>query len=97
MTCTLVARGNVIVLSGEEESVALAEQLLNELLFLYRQGLPAAAHDVRYSVRMIVEGRQASLHRMFAETILVTLTVDGKLRPKLLANGTIWKPLERIR
>ena len=93
MTCTLVARGNVIVISGEEESVALAEQLLSELLFLYRQGLPITAHDVRYSVRMIVEGRQASLHRMFAETILVT-NRGRQIKAKTLGQ---WNYLETIR
>ena len=46
--CTIVARGNQITMSGRAEEVAQLEQLLQELLFLYRQGLPLTTHDVRY-------------------------------------------------
>ncbi len=70
--CTLVARGNLIIASGAEEDVALATQLVEELLFLYRQGLPLTTHDVRYSLRLLQEGDGEELHRMFAETVLLT-------------------------
>ena len=71
----------------------MAEQLISELLFLYRQGLPITTHDVRYSMKMIVEGRQASLHRMFAETILVT-NRGRQIKAKTLGQ---WNYLETIR
>ncbi|NCD10402.1 MAG: PhoH family protein [Negativicutes bacterium] len=93
MACILVSRGNVIIISGIEEAVVPAEQLLNELLFLYRQGLPITTHDVRYSMKMIIEGRQASLHRMFAETILVT-NRGRQIKAKTLGQ---WNYLETIR
>ncbi len=44
----------------------------SSLLFLYRQGMPLTTHDVRYSIGMIAEGRLESLHRMYADTIIVT-------------------------
>lgn len=91
--CMLIARGNAITIKGAEEAVALAEQLIIELLFLYRQGLPITTHDVRYSMKMIVEGRQASLHRMFAETILVT-NRGRQIKAKTLGQ---WNYLETIR
>ena len=93
MACILVSRGNVIIISGIEEAVVPAEQLLNELLFLYRQGLPITTHDVRYRMKMIIEGRQASLHRMFAETILVT-NRGRQIKAKTLGQ---WNYLETIR
>lgn len=68
----IVARGNVIVFSGEDNEVGQIETLFKELLFLYRQGMPLTTHDVRYSISMIAEGRLESLHRMYADTIIVT-------------------------
>ena len=68
----IVARGNVIVFSGEDNEVGQIETLFKELLFLYRQGMPLTTHDVRYSIGMIAEGRLESLHRMYADTIIVT-------------------------
>ena len=53
----IVARGNVIVFSGEDNEVGQIETLFKELLFLYRQGMPLTTHDVRYSIGMIAEGR----------------------------------------
>ena len=70
--CTLVARGNVIIASGDVDNVARATKLIEEMLYLYRQGLPITSHDVRYSMKMIADGRQESLHKMNSETILVT-------------------------
>ena len=34
--------------------------------------MPLTTHDVRYSIGMIAEGRLESLHRMYADTIIVT-------------------------
>ncbi len=59
VSCVLVARGNVISATGTEETVNMATQVIEELLFLYRQGLPLTTHDVRYSMRMVAEGRKA--------------------------------------
>ncbi|HIU64072.1 MAG TPA: PhoH family protein [Candidatus Avacidaminococcus intestinavium] len=93
LACVIVARGNSIQLSGEEEIVAKATILFQELLFLYRQGLPLTAHDVRYSLQMILNNKQAGLHRMFAETVLVT-NRGRQIKPKTLGQ---WDYLETIR
>ena len=71
-SCRIVARGEEIVLSGEEDEVAKVQRLFEELLFLYRQGIRLTSHDVRYGIGMIKEDKADSLHRMFSETILVT-------------------------
>jgi phosphate starvation-inducible PhoH-like protein len=93
LPCSLVARGGSLVITGDEEPVLLAEQVVGELLFLYRQGLPLTTHDVRYSLKMIVEGRQASLHRMFADTLIVT-NRGRQIKAKTLGQ---WSYLDTIR
>ncbi len=72
VACTLVARGNVIVASGAQNDVELAAKLIEEMLYLYRQGLPITSHEVRYSLKMLSEGKEESLHKMNSQTILVT-------------------------
>lgn len=79
----LVARGDEIVLTGTKEEVDALCRLLNELLFLYRDGNPVTTHDVRYSIRMIQEGRQDNLHQLFADTVLVTAR-GRHIKPKTL-------------
>lgn len=37
-----------------------------------RQGAAITTHDVRYSIRMIAEAQLDALHRMYADTIIVT-------------------------
>ncbi|MDO4179468.1 MAG: PhoH family protein [Phascolarctobacterium sp.] len=69
--CFFVARGNSIVIKGNAREVEMAEQLLQELLFLYRQGLPLTTHDVRYSIFMVREGKTMNLHQMYSDTIIV--------------------------
>ena len=69
---TVMARGNKIIFSGNEEENRKLEQLFKELLFLYRQGLPVTSHDVRYSIYMVQGGAVAKLHNMYAETLIVT-------------------------
>lgn len=69
--CFFVARGNSIAIKGNAHEVEMAEQLMQELLFLYRQGLPLTTHDVRYSIFMVREGKTLNLHQMYADTIIV--------------------------
>ena len=68
----IVARGNVIVFSGEEDEVRQIESLFRELLFLTRQGVALTVHDVRYSIGLIAKAQQEELHRMYSDTIIVT-------------------------
>ena len=68
----IVARGNTIAFSGDENEVKQLESLFKELLFLERQGAAITTHDVRYSIRMIAEAQLDALHRMYADTIIVT-------------------------
>ena len=91
--CTIVARGNTLTMSGVADEVAQLEQLFEELLFLYRQGLPLTTHDVRYSIFMVKEGRLDSLHRMYADTIIVN-NRGRQIKAKTLGQ---WQYVETIR
>jgi phosphate starvation-inducible PhoH-like protein len=64
-----------------------------ELLFLYRQGLPLTAHDVRYSIYMVKAGKTESLHRMYADTI-ITNNRGRQVKAKTLGQ---WHYVETIR
>ena len=91
--CTLVARGNTLSISGAHSEVEQLEKLLEELLFLYRQGLPLTTHDVRYSMFMVKEDRLESLHRMYADTIIVN-NRGRQVKAKTLGQ---WQYVETIR
>ncbi len=92
-TCQIVARGNHIAMSGNAIEVDFLHELFNELLFLYRQGLPLTAHDVRYSIYMVKAGKTESLHRMYADTIIVT-NRGRQVKAKTLGQ---WEYVETIR
>lgn len=91
--CKIVARGNQIVISGDVDEVAKLRELFLELLFLYRQGLPLTAHDVRYSIYMVKAGKTESLHRMYADTI-ITNNRGRQVKAKTLGQ---WHYVETIR
>ena len=56
--CRLIPRGNQLIVQGTLQDVELAERLVRELLFLYRQGMPITQHDVKYSLRLVREGQE---------------------------------------
>ncbi len=89
----IVARGNVITFSGSEDEVKQLESLFKELLFLERQGAAITTHDVRYSIRMIAEAQLDALHRMYADTIIVTRR-GRQVKAKTLGQ---WNYIDAIR
>ncbi len=93
VSCTILARGNTLIMSGAADSVSQLKLLLQEMLFLYRQGLPLTSHDVRYSIFMVKEGRLESLHRMYADTIIVN-NRGRQVKAKTLGQ---WQYVETIR
>ena len=89
----IVARGNTIAVSGDENEVKQLESLFKELLFLERQGAAITTHDVRYSIRMIAEAQLDALHRMYADTIIVTRR-GRQVKAKTLGQ---WNYIDAIR
>lgn len=70
--CKLSARGDELIVSGEAEPVDMVGRLLQELLYLHREGNQLTGHDVRYGIRMVKEKRADELRRMFSDTVIVT-------------------------
>lgn len=68
----ITARGTELILDGEVSDVEQITRLINELVFLYREGNPVTQHDIKYSISMILQGQADFLHHMFADTVLVT-------------------------
>ena len=81
--CRIVARGDEITITGETTEVELVSKLLNEMLYLFREGNAITSHDVRYSIRVLKEGKGDILHQMFADTVLVTAR-GRHIKPKTL-------------
>lgn len=79
----LVCRGEELVISGLVDEVVKLTKLFTELLFLYRQGNPVTAHDIRYSIRLLQDGQGDDIHKMFGETVLVTAR-GRHIKPKTL-------------
>lgn len=71
--CRLIPRGNELIAQGAEQDVELADRLIRELLYLYRQGLPITQHDVKYSLKLVREGQEEQLHKLFTDTVLTTV------------------------
>ncbi len=91
--CKIVPRGDEIMISGEDTEVRQIVHLFQELLYLYRQGNAITTHEVRYGIRMIKENQSEALHRMFADSVLIT--ARGKhIKPKTLGQRVY---LEAIR
>ncbi|MDU4959804.1 MAG: PhoH family protein [Sporomusaceae bacterium] len=81
--CKLVARGDEITITGEAGEVDIVYQLLTEMLYLFRDGNKITSHDIRYSIRILKEGKGESLHQMLADTVMVTAR-GRHIKPKTL-------------
>jgi phosphate starvation-inducible protein PhoH and related proteins len=71
--CQLIPRGNELIAQGSSQDTELAEKLVGELLYLYRQGLPITEHDVKYSLKLVLDGQEEQLHKLFTDTVLTTV------------------------
>ena len=67
----IVARGNEIILKGDEPRVARAERLLTQLSDLVHAGTPIHSADVRAALRMLGDDEAADLKGVLLDTISV--------------------------
>ncbi len=65
------ARGNEIILKGEEGQVAKAERVLRELQGLIQAGLPVQSYEVRAALRILAEDAAADVRTIFLDAIPV--------------------------
>lgn len=72
LNITTVVRGNELVVSGEEADVALTENLLDQLSFLWKGSKPLNGKKIRYALYELRENPNADLKDVFSEVILTT-------------------------
>ena len=81
--CQFISRGTQIEILGEGAQVEMAAKVLEELLYLHRQGTTITMHEVRYGIGLVKGGKGEALHTLFGDTILVTAR-GRHVRPKTL-------------
>lgn len=70
--CKITSRGDEVIMKGEASEVLKLEKLLQELLFLYNQGNTITMHEILYSIHLVKNNQESSLHDLFRDIILVT-------------------------
>ncbi len=65
-------RGNVLLISGAPERVALAERLIGQLQELIQKKYPLALEDVEQASKVLLADPNANLKEIFLDTVFVT-------------------------
>jgi phosphate starvation-inducible protein PhoH and related proteins len=73
---TVITRGESVSLSGEEEKVSLASQILDRLIFVIRKGVNISGRDVLYAIQMGQKGTLDYFEQLYEEEI--AKNVKGK-------------------
>ncbi|WP_196593261.1 PhoH family protein [Pectinatus sottacetonis] len=82
-SCKIAGRGTEIIINGEENQVAAAAKVFEELLGLYRQGAQITIHEVKYAIKLVKKNEAEKLHSLFSDTLFVS--AKGRtIRPKTL-------------
>jgi phosphate starvation-inducible PhoH-like protein len=79
----LVVRDGMLTISGTEGAVAVAEQVVSELVTLVRQGRPVSNQEVRLALRHFGQNEAESFREVQAESIEVSAK-KRPVRPKSL-------------
>jgi phosphate starvation-inducible protein PhoH and related proteins len=73
---SIITRGEAVCLSGEEEKVTLAAQILDRLIFVIRKGVNISQRDVLYAIQMAQKGTLEYFENLYDEEI--AKNVKGK-------------------
>lgn len=80
---SIITRGEKVSVSGTEEAIALAQDVLMALLSIIRKGLSIAERDVVYAIELAKQGKINQFETLFEDEI--TKNVKGKpIRVKTL-------------
>ena len=78
------AKGNVLVIQGDELDVHLSKRILNDLYALLKKGYPLYPTDIDYAIRMICDDRTVNLEDIFLDTVYIS-SKRKMITPKSLA------------
>jgi phosphate starvation-inducible PhoH-like protein len=73
---SVITRGESVSLSGEEEKVSLASQILDRLIYVIRKGVNISGRDVLYAIQMGQKGTLDYFEQLYEEEI--AKNVKGK-------------------
>lgn len=65
-------RGNTVFIEGEDFAAGLAENILNQLYDLLKNGYPLYEPDVTHAIRVLSSDDRADLKDIFLDTVVVT-------------------------
>ncbi len=65
-------RGNTANIQGDDIDTKLAENVLNQLYLLLKEGYPIYENDVEYAIRVLSEDDKADLKDIFLDTVFIT-------------------------
>jgi phosphate starvation-inducible PhoH-like protein len=66
------ARGGKIFIQGEDFATGLAQNVLNQLYSLLKQGYPIHTNDFDYAVRVLSKNDRANLKEIFLDKVFIT-------------------------
>ncbi|HPA13862.1 MAG TPA: PhoH family protein [Desulfobacterales bacterium] len=69
---TINTRGNTVFIQGDHIAAKLAENILNQLYDLLKNGYPVYSKDVDYAIRVLSSDDRIHLKDIFLDTIYVT-------------------------
>lgn len=69
LNVSIITRGESLNLSGDEEQVSLAGQILDRLMFVIRKGIAISGRDVLYAVQMAQKGTLDYFVNLYEEEI----------------------------
>ena len=69
---TLQARGNTVFIRGDSIGVELAQNILNQLYGLLKEGYPLYPNDVDYAANVLARDHTVRLKDIFMDTVYVT-------------------------
>jgi phosphate starvation-inducible protein PhoH and related proteins len=83
LSVSIVTRGESVYISGEEQDVTMAQEILNRLLLVIRKGINISQRDVTYALQMAKQGTLEYFEDLYNEEI--TKNAKGKpIRVKTL-------------
>ena len=72
LAITISARGNTVTIAGDSISVDLAENILNQLYSLIKDGFPVYPRDIDHAVKTLSADDKIKLKTIFMDTVYVT-------------------------
>ena len=81
---TINARGSRVFVRGDQIAAELAQNLLNQLYGLLKDGYPIHPNDIDYAVRVLSSDASVNLKKIFLDKVYIT-SKKGIVTPKSLA------------